>query len=137
MKKNNEELKREYMKKEMTNEQINAMKAAMEKAKKDQARSRKVIVYRKCITTAAAAVLAFIILPNTSGNVAYAMSRIPVIGKLVEVVTLRDYQYEDERTGAGACNGNKGGDDKRIGRSIGRNDKRGRGGKIEKIHGRD
>ena len=100
MNKNIEELKREYMKKEMTNEQINAMKAAMEKAKKDQARSRKVIVYRRCITAAAAAVLAFIILPNTSGNVAYAMSRIPVIGKLVEVVTFRDYQYEDERNRA-------------------------------------
>lgn len=39
----------------------------------------------------------FVILPNTSANMAYAMSNIPVIGKLVEVVTFRDYEYDDER----------------------------------------
>ena len=49
---------------------------------------------------AAAVVAAFVILPNTSAGVAHAMEQIPVIGKLVEVVTFRNYQYEDERNQA-------------------------------------
>ena len=89
-------LKQEYMAKEMSEEQINAMKAAMEQAKKDSAKSQKVMVFRKGMATAAALLMAFIILPNTSGTVAYAMSQIPVLAKLVKVVTFRDYQYEDE-----------------------------------------
>lgn len=40
---------------------------------------------------------AFVILPNTSASVAHAMENIPILGKLVEVVTFRDYQYEDDR----------------------------------------
>ena len=48
----------------------------------------------------AAAAAVFVILPNTSMDVAYAMSSIPVVGKLVEAVTFRDYQYEDERNSA-------------------------------------
>ena len=89
-------LKQEYMAKEMSEKQINAMKAAMEQAKKDSAKSQKVMVFRKGMATAAALLMAFIILPNTSGTVAYAMSQIPVLAKLVKVVTFRDYQYEDE-----------------------------------------
>ena len=90
-------LKKEYMAKEMSQEQINAMKAAMEQAKKDSVKSNNVIVFQRVLATAAAFLMAFIILPNTSGTVAYAMSQIPMLGRLVEVVTFRDYQYEDER----------------------------------------
>lgn len=91
------ELKKEYTNKEMSTQQVEAMKNAIEKAKKDQVKNQKVIVYRRWMATAAGFALALIILPNTSQTVAYAMSQIPVLGKLVEVVTFRDYQYEDER----------------------------------------
>ena len=91
------ELKKEYMEKEMSPQQVEAMKAAMEKAKADQAKRNKMVVYRRCMAAAAGFALAFVILPNTSGTVAYAMSKIPVLGGLVEVVTFRDYQYEDDR----------------------------------------
>ena len=91
------ELKKEYMEKEMSPQQVEAMKAAMEKAKADQAKRNKTVVYRRCMAAAAGFALAFVILPNTSGTVAYAMSKIPVLGGLVEVVTFRDYQYEDDR----------------------------------------
>ena len=94
---NMNELKKEYMDKEMSKQQIEAMKGAMEKAKKDQEKSQKVMLYRRCLATAAGFVLALIILPNTSKTVAYAMSQIPVLGKLVDVVTFRDYEYEDDR----------------------------------------
>lgn len=91
------ELKKEYMDKEMSTRQVETMKSAIEKAKKEQEKNNKVIVSRRWMATAAGLALALIILPNTSKTVAYAMSQIPVLGKLVEVVTFRDYQYEDNR----------------------------------------
>ena len=94
------DLKEEYLNKEMSEDQINAMKTAIEKAKKDSEKNRNVVVFQRVMATAAAFLMAFIILPNTSGTVAYAMSHIPVLGRLVEVVTFRDYQYEDERNSA-------------------------------------
>ena len=94
------DLKEEYSNKEMSEDQINAMKTAIEKAKRDSEKNRNVVVFQRVMATAAAFLMAFIILPNTSGTVAYAMSQIPVLGRLVEVVTFRDYQYEDERNSA-------------------------------------
>ena len=91
------ELKKEYMDKEMSTQQVEALKSAIEKTKKEQEKNNKVIVYRRWMATAAGFALALIILPNTSKTVAYAMSQIPVLGKLVEVVTFRDYEYEDDR----------------------------------------
>ena len=91
------ELKKVYMDKEMSTRQVETMKSAIEKAKKEQEKNNKVIVSRRWMATAAGLALALIILPNTSKTVAYAMSQIPVLGKLVEVVTFRDYQYEDNR----------------------------------------
>lgn len=52
---------------------------------------------RKVAATAAAFVAAFMILPNTSATIANAMEQIPIIGQLVEVVTFRDYKYDEER----------------------------------------
>lgn len=46
---------------------------------------------------AAAAVALLVLLPNTGADIAYAMGNIPVIGKLFQAVTFRDYQYESER----------------------------------------
>ena len=97
MNKKMDELKNNYMEKEMSPKQVEAMKAAMEKAKADQAKNNKVVVYRRCMAAAAGFAMAFVILPNTSATVAHAMSKIPVLGNLVEVVTFRDYQYEDDR----------------------------------------
>lgn len=85
----------------MTQEQLEEMKKKMEKAKMENRNERnkknKIVRFT---TTAAAAVAAFVILPNTSVNVAHAMENIPVLGKLVEVVTFRDYQYESEKNNA-------------------------------------
>ena len=45
----------------------------------------------------AAAVVLLVFLPNTGANIAYAMGNIPLIGKLFQAVTFRDYRYESER----------------------------------------
>ena len=75
---NMDELKKEYTNKEMSKQQVEAMKNAIEKAKKDQVKNQKVVTYRRWMATAAGFALALIILPNTSKTVAYAMSQIPV-----------------------------------------------------------
>lgn len=57
---------------------------------------KKKMIRLRIIATAAAAVL-LVILPNTGAEVAYAMGSLPVVGKLFQAVTFRDYQYESER----------------------------------------
>ena len=53
------------------------------------------------VSVAVAAALAlFIILPNTSMSVAYAMGNLPVIGPIVQVVTFRTYEYDDGHSSA-------------------------------------
>lgn len=89
------EMKQEYHTHHMSKEQVNLMKKRIETAKKE---SRHTI--RNIAAAAAAAVVIISILPNTSSSVAYAMSRIPVLSKWVEVVTFRDYQFESERHNA-------------------------------------
>ena len=44
-----------------------------------------------------AAVVLLVLLPNTGAGIVYAMGNIPLIGKLFQAVTFRDYQYESER----------------------------------------
>lgn len=94
-----EELKQAYEKPRMSKEQVEDMKKRIEEAKMENRRSQK-YVGRGIAAAAAVVIAAFVILPNTSASVAHAMENIPILGKLVEVVTFRDYQYEDERNRA-------------------------------------
>lgn len=94
-----EELKQAYEKPRMSKEQVEDMKKRIEEAKMENRRSQK-YVGRGIAAAAAVVIAAFVILPNTSVSVAHAMENIPILGKLVEVVTFRDYQYEDERNRA-------------------------------------
>ena len=82
-------LKQDYHTHTMSNEQVNDMKKQIESAKKETRHP-----LRNLAAAAAAAAVILTILPNTSGSVAYAMSRIPILAQWVEVVTFRDYQYE-------------------------------------------
>ena len=90
-------LREEYEKITMPQEQVEKMKERIEKGKREIRQKRRISLVVKGVAAAAAV---FVILPNTSMDVAYAMSSIPVVGKLVEAVTFRDYQYEDERNSA-------------------------------------
>ena len=90
-------LKREYLKPKMSEEQLRKLQKKMEEAKRMNRANRN--KKRMIRLAAAAAALAgiFVILPNTSAGIAHAMEQIPVIGSLVEVVTFRGYSYETER----------------------------------------
>lgn len=92
------ELKQAYEEPCMSKEQIEMMKKRIEEAKlENENRRNRKYAGRKIAAAVAAAAVVFMILPNISANAAHAMENIPLIGKLVEVVTFRNYQYEDER----------------------------------------
>ncbi len=92
-------IKNEYEKAEMSKEQIEKMKERMQEAKREKKNGR-YPGWAKAATAVAAAAAVFIALPNTSESIAYAMSNIPLLGGLVQVVTFRDYQYANENNNA-------------------------------------
>ena len=94
------EMKKEYKEHTMSEEQVKKMKETIEKAKKENRKEKKGHVWRNIAAAAASVAVVITVLPNTSAHVAYAMSRIPLLSKWVEVVTFRDYQYEDDRNTA-------------------------------------
>ena len=57
---------------------------------------KKIIIFRIAAAVAAAAAV-LVILPNTGAGAAHAMGSIPVVGKLFQAVTFRDYRYESNR----------------------------------------
>ncbi|MBR5596759.1 MAG: DUF3298 domain-containing protein [Lachnospiraceae bacterium] len=90
-------LKEEYLKVEMSQFQLEQLKHAMEQGKKENRIIQKKHTWRKRGTIAAAVVMAFLVLPNTSQSIAFAMEQMPLLGKLVKIVTIRNYEYEDEK----------------------------------------
>jgi hypothetical protein len=118
-----EQLKKQYEQINMSERQVEQMKKRIDEAKLEKLQAqqtqqsqealqpqetqqtqplqnpakRKKPLALKVGLTAAAAAAAFVLLPNVSKDAAYAMSRLPIVGGLVEVVTFRDYQYEDDR----------------------------------------
>lgn len=89
------EMKQEYQEHNMTPEQVMQLKQSIAKGKKGNRR-----VFKSIAAAAASVVIVLAVLPNTSGDIAYAMSRIPILSKWVEVVTLRDYKFENNRNDA-------------------------------------
>lgn len=93
-------LKREYKELQMPEQYVDMLREKMRKAKLDDRKEKNKKRMKQYAATAAAIIGAFIILPNTSATVAYAMEQMPIIGQLVEVVKFRDYKYESERNSA-------------------------------------
>lgn len=98
MRKENEsnlsKLKKEYESVSMGEEAIHVMRQKMEQGKKEK-KIMKMKTWMKGVAVAAA--VALVILPNTSSSVAYAMKNIPLLGNVVNVVTFRDYHYDQNK----------------------------------------
>lgn len=90
-------LNRNYHKPEMSDEQLKNLQLKIEEAKSENKRKRVQNKWIKFAATAAAFIMVFIMLPNTSPSIAYAMEQIPVLRFIVKAVTFRDYKYEDTR----------------------------------------
>lgn len=95
-----ENMKQEYLNMNIPEEGMKMMKQSIERAKMKKQRMRTISRIRNIGIGMAAALAVAVALPNINGNIAYAMSRIPVIGGFFKVVTLRDYTYEDENYSA-------------------------------------
>lgn len=93
-------LKKEYEKPQMSQAQFEELRAKMEVAKMADKKDKIKRIRTRAALTAAAFVGSFLLLPNTSPVIAHAMEQIPVLGKLIEVVTFRDYEYESDRNHA-------------------------------------
>lgn len=95
-----QQLKKEYHKQQMSAEQLKMLLQKMGDANAADKNARRKKKAAKLVSAVAALAAAFVILPNTSGQIAYAMEQIPILGRLVEVVTFRDYKYESVRHSA-------------------------------------
>lgn len=91
-----EELKERYLSVEIPNEGIDEMKKKIDMARMDKKRKERFQRFKLSGITVVAAALAFVILPNANADIAHAMSKMPVIGRIVDVVTFEKYTYENE-----------------------------------------
>lgn len=92
------ELKKEYEKPQMSQEQLEKVKLKMEEANMENKKGNKKVMGKVAVAAAAVVVGGFTLLPNTSATIAHAMEQIPVIGQLVDVVTFRNYENETEKS---------------------------------------
>lgn len=65
--------------------------------REDHSMNKKKAVWFRSAAAVAAAVVILIALPNTGAGIAHAMGALPVVGKLFQAVTFRDYRYESDR----------------------------------------
>ncbi len=82
-----EKLKEEYKNINVKEEGVFIMKRSIEQAKKENRNNKIKYVSVACV----AALATFVVLPNLSPTIAMAMSDIPVIGKIVDVITINKY----------------------------------------------
>ena len=99
-------LKKDYMKHQMSETQLEQLRQKMKEAKtmdktanntRTKSRQNQTNPIKYAAIAAAALIGLFVILPNTSGTIAHAMEQLPLIGQLVKVVTFRNYEYETDR----------------------------------------
>lgn len=89
-------LREEYENIKIPENGLKGMEEAIERAKKDKVRKKRIVIFKRIGTCAAAALIIAILLPNVNANIAMAMEKIPVIGSIVRVVTFGRYNFEDE-----------------------------------------
>lgn len=74
---------------------LNTLPDRGSEAKRQTPRRRSIPWYAVAGRAAAVLLALFLILPNVSRQAAYAMQEIPVLGALVRVITLRQYDYQE------------------------------------------
>lgn len=85
-------LKKEYENINVKEEGVFIMKENIEKAKKENKNNKIKYTSIACVS----ALALFVALPNLSPNIAMAMSKIPVIDKIVNVITIGKYNNQDK-----------------------------------------
>lgn len=96
------DMKKKYDNLEIPKQGVENMKKKIEQAKieetqRNDAKRRKVLLYRRIGACAAAVLALFILIPNVNPHVAMAMEKIPVVGNIIKVITGDRYEFEDDR----------------------------------------
>ena len=94
-----EDWKKEYDNIKVPEEMREKLEQSINRAKKEKKRMKKITLY-KTFGSMAAVLAIVLILPNTSQTAAAAMQQIPLLGNLFKVVTVREYQVDEERNSA-------------------------------------
>ena len=94
-----EDWKKEYDNIKVPEEMREKLEQSINRAKEEKKRMKKITLY-KAFGSMAAVLAIVLILPNTSQTAAAAMQQIPLLGNLFKVVTVRDYQVNEERNNA-------------------------------------
>lgn len=89
-------LKEAYQKPQMSEGQLEELRLKIKGAGMAEGKGRKKAWMARC-TAAAALITVLAVLPNASTAAARTMVRIPVIGRLIEAVTIRDYKYASDK----------------------------------------
>lgn len=91
-----EDWKKEYGNIEVPKEMKDQIEEAVLRAQQNKKRIRKIRIWRTMGSVVA--VLAIVlVLPNTSRTAAAAMQQLPILGNFFKVVTVREYQVEEDR----------------------------------------
>lgn len=94
-----EKWKEEYENIKVPEEMKEKVEEAVARAKKQKKKTRVVRIW-KSAGSMAAVLAVVLLLPNTSRTAAAAMQQIPILGDFFKVVTVREYQIEEERNQA-------------------------------------
>lgn len=84
-----------YMETKIPEEGLQRMKDAMERAKKEKKYKTRRLYRKMGLTGMAASLVLLFLLPNCSRTFAQILIELPVVGKLFEVITIRDYHFDD------------------------------------------
>ncbi len=87
-----------YMEMNVPDEGLRRMQEAIEQAKRVKRQRRH--MYRRIYTGMAAAFAVICLLPNCSRASAQVLQELPVFGHFFEVITIRDYQFDDGHSSA-------------------------------------
>ncbi len=98
--KNMEQLKEEYMNVQPPKEGRKQLEHTISQAKRDKRRTEKIRFWRNVAMGTAAVFAGVFVTVNVNSDIAYAMGQIPVLGKVIKVITLDRYQVEEENYSA-------------------------------------
>jgi len=88
--------KGEYENIQVPEELREKIEESIKRARKEKRKMKKRNIY-KMLGSVAAVLAIMIILPNTSKTAAAAMQQMPILGDFFKVVTIREYQVDEER----------------------------------------
>ena len=91
-----EDLKEEYMSLKPPGYGLEELEQTIARAKRDKRKRAKIRRFRNAVTGMAAAFAGIFVLVNVNADIACAMAKLPVIGKVVSVITMERYQSEGE-----------------------------------------